>query len=159
VSAPPIASSVATPRADPRKPTGLPAATLEAIEQADSVEVFYLDPEGSFDPKPVDTRAKFHDYPIIEKGKLKPSRAALVAAIQMGIKRFNGSFARRFNPRHGVRAVYRGVTHDLVICFECRRIMINGDPTPLIGVDEASASGFDDVFSRSGLKKKAAVRP
>ncbi len=51
--------------------------------------------------------------------KDKETRAAVVAATLKGIQESDGSIARCFEPRHGIRVVHEKKTVELLICFAC----------------------------------------
>lgn len=110
-----LAAAYGTRAADDNK---LPAEVAAILEKADTVELLSLQPKA--DPEAKDS---FHQYKILGKTTLKGADATkLVATVQKGIKDSDGTIARCFNPRHGLRASFEGKTAELVICYECNSI-------------------------------------
>lgn len=143
----------ATPAPPPSAPAGnaLPSAVRETLETAEKIEILRLEGDRH--------AGDFHDQTILARSTLRASeRDALLAAIDQALTTWDQSFARCFNPRHAVRATKGGKTVDLVICFECHRMMIDGQPEPALGVSPKAEKLFDAIFARSGLKKLEAGR-
>jgi len=63
----------------------------------------------------------FHNYPVLGKIEIKEAakRDEILAALKSGIDKSDGTVAKCFWPRHGIRVVEKGKTTDYVICFEC----------------------------------------
>ena len=142
-------SAGAIPAAAPGRANELPGTTRETLERAETIEIFHLDPtprEGG----------PFHGYAIIEKATLRPAdRDALLAALDQGVATWNKQQAKCFNPRHGIRANSGARYVDLVVCFECQRIMVDGNTDPAVGVAANVEKITESIFARSGLKKRA----
>ena len=113
-SAAPASAASAEARADFNE-----AAKL--IEQADSFDLYSLNPESEGEDK-----NGFHGYTVLGKTTLKDkaTREKVLAAIKKGVGDSDGKAARCFIPRHGVHAVHKGKTVDLVICFQCLQIRV-----------------------------------
>jgi hypothetical protein len=98
----------------------LPADVGKALEEADRLELYSLDPSK---PAAETDKDAFHGYKVLGKTTVKAdARKDLVAAVLKGVADSDGSMADCFEPRHGVRAVRDGKTYDLVICFHCLQI-------------------------------------
>jgi hypothetical protein len=97
----------------------LPDNITAILDKATEIELLSLDPT----PRKDDDK-DFHGYKILGKTTVKDAetRKALLAALYKGIKDSDGSAAKCFNPRHGVRATVDSKTVELVICFECLQI-------------------------------------
>jgi hypothetical protein len=94
----------------------IPAAARTALEKAESLELYSLDP-GSEEEKPVNN---FHGWEILGATTVKgPAKKKLVTAFKVGVEESGGAAAGCFNPRHGIRVKHGGKTYDFVICFEC----------------------------------------
>jgi hypothetical protein len=111
------------------QPNDLPKAAAEALDQAESLEVYSLDPS-RVRPKPgeekEDKRETFHGFRVYGKATVKDpdTRKKLVAAFKAGVEDSIGAAALCFNPRHGIRVTHNGKTFDFVICFECLQIRV-----------------------------------
>lgn len=68
----------------------------------------------------------FHGYPVLGKVEIKEAekREEIIAALKDGIAGSDGTMAKCFWPRHGIRAVEKGQTIDYVICFECYQLQV-----------------------------------
>ena len=66
----------------------------------------------------------FHNYPVLGKIEIKEAakRDEILAALKSGIDKSDGTVAKCFWPRHGIRVVEKGKTTDYVICFECLQL-------------------------------------
>ncbi|MEZ0385724.1 MAG: hypothetical protein ACAI34_01555 [Verrucomicrobium sp.] len=86
----------------------------------------------------------FHDYPVL--GKMEtPTTAetlAIVSDLDKSGKRWSGAVFACFSPRHGVRAVVNGSTHDLLICYECASAEIYKD-SEQVGTVFLSSDHYD----------------
>ena len=98
----------------------IPPSALEALTKSKTFELYSLNPQ---EPPPKDGD-KFHDWQILGSTKLDAEKAkVLVTALQAGVaENSDGIVAVCFHPRHGIRVVIDGKTHDFVICFECYQI-------------------------------------
>lgn len=106
----------------------LPDDASKLLDAADSVELL------SLDPSRIDAKAKdqgFHGYKPLGKTVLKgEAKKALLATLRKGIADSDGSVAGCFRPRHGIRALLKGKSVDLVICYECHSILIFAGDKP-----------------------------
>ena len=97
----------------------LPDKVKEALDKAESFDLYSLDPmRGKGDKVP---EGGFQGYKVLGKTTVKDAdtRKKLVAALEKGIAQNKGEAAGCFNPRHGIRVTHESNTYDLVICFEC----------------------------------------
>jgi hypothetical protein len=130
----------------------IPEAARTLLEQAPELVVFSLDPR-----RPTrDASEKFHGWRVLGKTILKrdePRRAALVEALDQGVKEYQGSGARCFNPRHGLRATIAGKTADFVICFECAQthLFLTGEKEQVFLNSGSPAEAFDTVLRDAGV--------
>jgi len=94
----------------------IPAAELKILRNAESFELFSLNPD--LRSKPED--GGFHGWKVLGSTKLDAAtRAKVRAALEQGVSESDGTVAGCFIPRHGIRATSGGQTVELVICFEC----------------------------------------
>ena len=98
----------------------IPRDTRAALEKAAEWELYSLDPEHQKDP-PQDG---VHGWRVLGKTTIKDAdtRKTLLAALEKGAKDNDGTVARCFDPRHGIRVKDGDKTIDLVICFECFQV-------------------------------------
>jgi len=69
----------------------------------------------------------FHDiWEVLGKSEIKDPavRKELMEAMQDGIATSDGTYAKCFNPRHGLRVREKDKITDYLICFECGQIEI-----------------------------------
>ena len=100
----------------------IPAETKAALEKATEWELSSLDPEYQKDPP----KDGFHGWKILGKTIVKDAdiRKTLLAALEKGAKENDGSVAKCFDPRHGIRIKDGDKTIDLVICFMCYQTQV-----------------------------------
>ena len=98
----------------------IPADAKTALEKATEWELYSLDPEHQKDPP----KDGFHGWKVLGKTTVKDAdtRKTLLAALDKGAKDNDGTVARCFDPRHGIRVKAGDQTIDLVICFECYQV-------------------------------------
>lgn len=104
----------------------MPADVKAALEKATEWELYSLHPEQTQE-EPKDA---FHKWRVLGKTSVKDAdtRKTLLAALEKGAKDNDGTEARCFNPRHGIRVKAGDKTIDLVICFECyQTVVFTGD--------------------------------
>jgi hypothetical protein len=89
----------------------LPKEVLEAFAKAESFELLSLDPS-----KGEREGQGFHGWTVLGKATLKGDVAGEIrGAVRKGAKDSDGSVAKCFEPRHGIRV--GGI--DLVLCYAC----------------------------------------
>jgi len=100
----------------------LPDAARAILENADRMTLFSLNPKRPT-KKP---NQDFHGWQVLGQTVVKSRevRKRVVAAVEKGIAKSDGSAAGCFDPRHGIRATHQGKSVDLVICFECLQILV-----------------------------------
>jgi hypothetical protein len=99
----------------------LPDDAKAALEKADQIELLSIDPSKG-DDKPNNA---FHGYKVLGKTTVKKDDAkTLSAAVLKGVADSDGTVAKCFEPRHGVRVVVDDKAYDFVICFQCSQIEV-----------------------------------
>lgn len=87
---------------------------LKFLTNAEQLELLSLDP---FPNK--EAKGGFRGYNILGKTTVKnDSKKELLAIFFKALEGEHFS-ADCFNPRHGIHAVYKGKSVDIVVCFEC----------------------------------------
>jgi hypothetical protein len=131
-------------------PHHIPAYAKRILEQANSFELFSLDPK---DRKPKDGDLfcgwRVLGMTVVEKG----DAIRLVEALEKGVAENNGEVADCFNPRHGIRAVHDGKSVDFVLCFECRQGFVSGKgkaDTQFL-VSGSPSTTFNAVLTKAGV--------
>jgi hypothetical protein len=132
------------------------AAKLEDVELTEATVLLYsLDPKGGIGYK-VNTEDVFHGFRVLGRAPIAKveDKGALVAAFARGIRESDGIVAACFNPRHGIRLIYRKRTFDFVICFECLSVMTYGfnEDRGFLTTDSPSAI-FDEFVRKFHLKR------
>ncbi|HKB04371.1 MAG TPA: hypothetical protein VKD90_19260 [Gemmataceae bacterium] len=130
------------------KQNKIPDDLRAILEKADQFELLSLNPREP-DAKPKDG---FHGWEVLGKTTVKDAdtRKNLVAALQKGVAESDGTVARCFNPRHGIRVTHDGKTTDLVICFECLQVKaFAGDRRHDFLVTRSPQPAFDAVLKEA----------
>jgi hypothetical protein len=111
------------PADDKKAENKLPADVLAVLDKAEAIELYSLDPADRGEKEIKDDKKAFHGWKVLGQTTLKgDARKAALEAVLKGVKDSDGSAARCFIPRHGIRAVAGDKTADLVICFQCLQI-------------------------------------
>ncbi len=123
----------------------LPAGVKAALDKADTLLVFSLDP---IEPKEK-PKGHFHGWNVLGVTEVKKpeARKALLAALHKGAA--GGTAAKKcFEPRHGLRAKVGDKTYDLVICYACGYMQVFTDDKQGDNVltDNSSATALDKVL-------------
>jgi hypothetical protein len=108
----------------PEKATAIPPEFRKALELAETLELYSLDPS----TPALKDEAAFHEWKVLGKTEVeKESLTKLVAAFKKGVEEADQKVsAGCYRPRHGLRATVDGKSYDFVICFECVVVMIYG---------------------------------
>src|SRR5438034_1390843 len=104
-----------------------PALSKPSRQILDSSQDFVLlsiNPNPPESPDDVDSKEKFHEYPILGRVEIKDpkQKSELLALLYKGVRKSRGGTPGCFEPRHGIRAVAGTNWIELVICFECTQI-------------------------------------
>jgi hypothetical protein len=95
----------------------IPKGAREAFEKAAQFELYSLDP---FKGQQNEGDSSFHGWKVLGKTALKGANAQTVReAVEKGRSDSDGSVAKCFNPRHGLRFTVDQKTYDFVICYQC----------------------------------------
>ena len=99
----------------------IPVDADQAFQNATEFELFSLDP---FPSERIDRKKNFRRWSVLGSTSVKnqETREKLITDFKAGIAEHRGRAAACFNPRHGVRVVHEGSTHEFVICFECFQV-------------------------------------
>ena len=118
------------------------------FEKAEALELYSLDPTA--DMKEPDPKKGFHGWKILGKTTVKDAknRKKIIDALYQGIEASDGTAAKCFNPRHGIRATVDGKTADMVICFECLQIDFHvGEASKLETTTATPQKALDEVLT------------
>jgi hypothetical protein len=98
-----------------------------ALEQSRQLTVLSIKPSRSFGY----AKNAFHDHEVLGKTTVTgAAKMALLASLYNGLepRPRNGGLKYIgigcFMPRHGIRAVHKGRTFDLLICFSCMKVQV-----------------------------------
>ena len=117
---------------------------VPGLEAPDALVVYALQPGR----EPEGATPAFHGQAVTKSVEIKDPgrRAAIVTAVD-GAIREGGRQAKCFNPRHGLRATKAGVVRDLVICFECHNVSIEGEDQ-MRAISDSAAATLDEALAR-----------
>lgn len=126
-----------------------PDNVLEIMKNATQMELFSLEP--------VEVKADgFHGWKILGKTKVKQAdRLDLVGFVAGGVELSEGRTGVGFLPHHGIRAISKSKSVDILISFQCLklRIYVGGESKPLemctLNVQENS---FNEILKKAGVK-------
>ena len=102
--------------------THLPQAAMEALEGAEQMTLFSIDP-GRFSTSPPGT-VRFHANIILGETVISRSeqRRQIARELQRAVSASDGTMYMCFEPRHGLRVTRGAETCDFPICFQCGRV-------------------------------------
>lgn len=156
-----------SPEVRPKKKPGgagvnekIPGAAELILKNAETLELISLDPG---QPKE-NAKDAFHGWKVLGKTSVKDANARknLVEAFEDGVRESDGTVARCFSPRHGIRATHEDKTADFVIYFECLRVRVtvNGEDLKDFALTDSPAGAFNEVLKKAGvaLPKPPALR-
>jgi hypothetical protein len=123
------------------------------FEKAEAIELYSLDP-GADVKEPIDAKKGFHGWKVLGKTTVKDAktRKKIVAAMYQGLEASDGTAAKCFNPRHGIRVTADGKTVDAVICYECLQVQFHaGDAAKTETTTATPEKVFDEVLRDAGV--------
>jgi hypothetical protein len=144
-----VVASSATVRAQD-KPTSKDLKAL--FEKAETLELYSLDPGEDF--KEPDVKKGFYGWKILGKTTIKDAktRKKIVEALYRGLEESDGTAAKCFYPRHGLRATVDGKTADIVICYQCRQMEFRiGAASAMEPTNDSAARLLNEVLTTAGV--------
>ena len=119
-----------------------------AIEDATEFELFSLDP---FPEKRANRKRNFRRWSILGSTIIKDqeTRERLIAEFKTAVADHRGGADKCFNPRHGIKVVHEGSTHEFVVCFECFQVRwyIDGVEKSGFLISDSPQASFDTVLT------------
>lgn len=100
------------------------------------------------------TAEKFHDYPVLGKIEIRSEadRATIMQAVKRSVAGGTiGQFHKCFWPRHGIHATMNGEAIDLVICFECNQLHIEGEIEATELISDAGQPVLNEYLTKAGI--------
>ena len=129
---------------------------VEALARCEAMELFSIDPDSGYDG-PVEGADRLRGCRVLGRAKVEAAadRAEVARLVAEGIAESDGSLAHCFLPRHGLRVEVGGVTHELVVCYECLTVRAWA-PEAAEFVTIPTSNGIEPaltaLFERHGLK-------
>lgn len=105
---------------------------LRPVHQASTVELYALDPVRVKPAAPIDDAGYFHNYKVLGQctvsgsGEIQAVRESM-QELEKAARYWDGGILACFDPRHGLRVKTARGNMDLLICYECARIVIISD--------------------------------
>lgn len=149
-----LAGTAADPLADKAIPELPRAELLAALQAAEQVIVFSLDPARDTH---IDNRCQGHCYwnwTVLGHGVLETDRgrATVIDELSAWLESDSTTTAACFNPRHGVRVHAAGEVYDFVVCFECLDTWVYRDGKRIGTVHaDRSPAAWDRLLVMLGL--------
>ena len=118
------------------------------LENADSFEFYSLEPL-----KKNEEGDKLHGWFVLGKVKIKcEEQKQIIESLYKSIADSNGVGARCFAPRHGIRAKKGEETVDLLVCFECYKVLIiKGDKRGQETLTASAQKVFDKILEKHNI--------
>jgi hypothetical protein len=107
-----------------QKASKLPSAAKSILENADQIELLSIDPGHPERDEPP-PNGDYYSWKVLGRTTIEDSdtRNSIVSAVERGIEE-EGMPAKCFDPRHAIHASHKGKTVDLLICFQCKQILV-----------------------------------
>ncbi|TDU67221.1 hypothetical protein EI77_03423 [Prosthecobacter fusiformis] len=104
---------------------------------------------------------EFHEYPILGQLDMKETDKLryVIKALDVAGQNWAGGVAGCFSPRHGIRVMKDGKTHDLVICYECSRAYLYVDGQDAGTLHFATTPQFQATpYPLDGILRRADIK-
>ncbi len=129
------------------------------LKEASSMELVSLDPTRLPPDAAAPVHGTFHGYRVTGRAALPDAgqRKALAELVLRGIRESDGSQAKCFEPRHGIRVEQDAKVLDLVICYECLsieafgNIFVGGTEPQTVLTSPAVEPAVTSAFNKAGL--------
>jgi len=125
-----------------------------AIESADDVTLYSLDPERAdlIDHSPEHLAKLFSGYLILGQALIDDAseRRALVDSLCLGLANSPRMVELCFDPHHGLRIRKGSQNLNVVICFQCHQIQLNGN-SEFIPISRSPQGVFDSALQKAHL--------
>jgi len=134
-------------------PNALPAQVERFVAEG-KFELLSLDPTFLTDKQRRRLKGKlFNGYRILGRIEIPkgPQRDQLLQALHDALANAGYALAYCFDPRHAIRASVGAETVDLLICFECDKILLHLPDTSFVSIGKGAQPTFDAAFKRSGI--------
>jgi hypothetical protein len=84
-------------------------------------------------------------------------RKQLNDAFVEGVRNHDGTIARCFTPRHGIRVTNGNTITDFVICFACKQVVVFRDDkvNESFLISKSPQATFDEVLKRANVRLAA----
>jgi|SRR5437773_2079470 len=107
-----------------QKANKLPSAAKSILEKADQIELLSIDP-GNRELDEPPPKGDYYTWKVLGKTVIEDAdtHQSVISAVEQGIAE-SGRPASCFDPRHAIHASYNGKAVDLLICFECKQILV-----------------------------------
>ena len=134
---------------------GLPPNAKSVLKNAESFELLSLDPT-FLAPEEKAGIESFHEWELLGKATISDSetRQQLLSAFNSGVAEHDDeTMILCFDPRHAIRVIHDGKTHDFIICFSCERVnwRIDGEYAEGFGVASSPFEVFNKALVEAGL--------
>lgn len=132
-----------------------PSEVSDLFYRADSVELISLIPD---DQSHSDLK-KFHGYPILGSIALTDKKylGNMANELDRAVDTNDSFGVRCFWPRHGLRAVVKNKTIEILICFQCHRlhVWVDGEHAIVIEMDSTPKPLFNKPLLDAGIQVDA----
>jgi hypothetical protein len=134
-------------------PNVLPAQVDRFIAEG-KFELLSLDPTLLTDKQRRRLKGKlFNGYRVLGRVEIPkgPQRDQLLQALHDSLANAGYALAYCFDPRHAIRASVGAETVDLLICFECDKILLHPPGTSFVSIGKGAQAAFDEALKRAGV--------
>jgi len=136
-------------------PRRLPPEVRTVIEQSERLELLSIWPSrGTKEKPPALVVGEFHGYPLL--GRLTVTNPVVhqevVKEFLASIDKSNGAKALCFMPRHAIRLKRGSDELDLLVCYECRYIVVHRASAQWeVGVSGSSKALLNQLLTDAGI--------
>jgi hypothetical protein len=133
--------------AEAQTPDSLPAEVVAAFQAAKTARLYSLEPTGELLPH----HERLHDERVLGDTTLTwEQTAAAFRLVKKGVAEGHDRLAYCFAPRHALRVTTRDHHYDLVICFECVRVVVYRDNEELSSVGLTASPEYFNQLLKAG---------
>jgi hypothetical protein len=137
-----------------QKANKLPSAAKSILEKADQIELLSIDPGHPERDEPP-PKGDYYGWKVLGKTVIedKDTQKSIHSALEQGIAE-GGWPPACFDPRHAIHASDNGKTVDLLICFECKQILVYLDgqrQDPYVFTSSSPEPVLDKVLTQANV--------
>ncbi|MEZ0388111.1 MAG: hypothetical protein ACAI34_13650 [Verrucomicrobium sp.] len=128
-------------------PDSLPAEVVGAFQAAKTARLYSLEPTGELLPR----HERLHHHRVLGETTLNwEQTVAAFRMVKKAVADGHDQLAHCFAPRHALRVTTKEHHYDLVICFECVRVVVYRDNEEISKVGLAASPEYFNQLLKAG---------